>query len=666
MQTTDQQDVTSIATAWLKFIETGTIDSAVVRSEIADSWLRSYRAGIDPAHGISDHLLSGNALEELLEKRSDLINIARTFMTNLYQFVAGSGFIVILSDERGFIMEIMGDNDTLANAAKLNLIKGASWAEEVAGTNGLGTALAIKKPVQVSGYEHYCQQTQSWTCSAAPIYDKNTVIGALQMSGPSSRTHLHTLGMVVAAVEAIEYEMRVHKQNRDLVLLNNHLNNIFLTVSDGVIVVNKKGIIRQINPVVERFIKTTDQEIRGSEINTLIDKAPVIDQMLHQGESYFDTEVTVTAGARIERFLSTGKPIKDELGEITGGVIFLKPINRIKKLVNRFSGAHATFHFEDILGNSPHIREAVRIASRAAESDSSVLLSGESGTGKEVFAQAIHNKSPRYEGPFVAVNCGAIPRDLIASELFGYEEGAFTGAQRGGRTGKFELASGGTLFLDEIGDMPLEQQVALLRVLQNKQITRIGGSKVIVVDVRIICASNHNLQSEVARGNFRQDLYYRLNVISVKLPPLRERQEDIPLIFDHFLRETSHKLGIKVNFVDPAVITYLQQYHWPGNIRELQNVVERMINLATEGVIGLEQIPKEIIISPDSFYPEKKQPPTSGSDSKQIKEILAEKERQEIISTLLRNKGNISQTARDLDVSRPTIYRKMRKLKIDY
>ena len=664
MQTAEQQNDTGIATAWLKFIETGSIDSTVVRPEIADSWLRSYHAGVDHSQGISSLLLSSKALEELLEKHSDLIKIARPFMTNLYRFVAGSGFIVLLSDERGFIMETMGDNDILANAEKLNLIKGASWAEEVAGTNGLGTALAIKKPVQVSGYEHYCKQTQVWTCSAAPIYEENTVIGALQMSGPSSKTHLHTLGMIVASVEAIEYEMRVDKQNSALILLNNHLNNIFLTVSDGVIVVNKKGKMNKINPVVEKFIKTTDQKIRGSEIDTLIDKEPVIDKMLHQGESYSDTEVTVTAGARTERFLSSGKPIKDEQGEVTGGVIFLKPINRIKKLVNRFSGAHATFHFEDILGNSPRIKEAVYIASRAAESNSSVLLSGESGTGKEVFAQAIHNKSPRRNGPFVAVNCGAIPRDLIASELFGYEEGAFTGAQRGGRTGKFELASGGTLFLDEIGDMPLEQQVALLRVLQNKQITRIGGSKVIVVDVRIICASNHDLQSEVEKGNFRQDLYFRLNVISVKLPPLRERQDDIPLLFDYFLEETSQKLGIKINFVDPAVINHLQQYNWPGNIRELQNVIERMINLATEGIIGLAQIPKEIIIPPANLHPEKEQLPISGGDSKRIKKILAEKERQEIISTLLKNKGNISQTARDLDVSRPTIYRKMRKFKI--
>ncbi len=500
--------------------------------------------------------------------------------------------------------------------------------------------------------------------SAAPIFDEKTVIGALQMSGPSSRTRLHTLGMVVAAVEAIEYEMRVRKQNRDLVLLNNQLRNIFLTVSDGVIVVNRTGKIKRINPVVEKFIKTTDQEICGVKLDTFIDQAPVIDQMLNQGEPYFDTEVTVTAGTRTGRFLSTGKPIKDELGEITGGVIFLNPINRIKKLVNRFSGAHATFHFEDILGNSTNIREAVHIASRASENDSSVLLSGESGTGKEVFAQAIHNKSPRKDGPFVAVNCGAIPRDLIGSELFGYEDGAFTGAQRGGRTGKFELASGGTLFLDEIGDMPLEQQVALLRVLQDKKITRIGGSKVIVVDVRIICASNHDLQLEVARGNFRQDLYYRLNVISIKLPPLREHREDIPLIFDHFLRETSCKLGVKINFVEPAIITYLQQYQWPGNMREFQNVIERMVNLATKGAIGLEQIPKEIISPPTNFYPEKKLLSAASSDKKKIREILAEKERQEIISMLLKNKGNISQTARNLDISRPTLYRKMRKLKI--
>lgn len=654
----------AIAAAWLEFIHSGAINNQVIRPEIAASWLRSKKAGVDPSLGISRSVLNSGELEELLEQHRGLIDIARTFMTNLYKFVAGSGFMVILSDERGFIMEIMGDSDTLANATRLNLIKGAGWAEEATGTNGLGTALAINKPIQVSGAEHYCKQVQSWTCSAAPIFDEKNVIGALQMSGPSSRTHLHTLGMVVAAVEAIEYEIMVKKQNRNLVLLNNQLRNIFLTVSDGVIVVDKNGRVKQANPVAKRFVKNNAQGLNKSVIEALLDKAPVIDRMLRRGEPYFDKEVTVTAGDHTEYFLSTGKPIKNELGDVTGGVIFLNPIKKIKKLVNRFSGAQAAFSFQDIIGNSPHLLKAVHIASRAADSNSSVLLSGESGTGKEVFAQAIHSKSPRRDGPFIAVNCGAIPRDLIGSELFGYEEGAFTGAQRGGRTGKFELASGGTLFLDEIGDMPLEQQVALLRVLQDKQITRIGGSKVIVVDVRIICATNHDLQLEVARGNFRQDLYYRLNVISIKLPPLRERQEDIPLIFDHFLKETSRKLGIKITYVDPAIIPCLQQYHWPGNMREFQNIIERMVNLATDGAIGMEQIPREILSPPAALHPERKEGSAAGNERKKIKEILAEKERQEIVSLLLENKGNISKTAKNLDISRPTLYRKLRRLKI--
>jgi len=657
---TAEQDNINIKKAWLKFVQTGTIDP-IVRPVIADSWRRSYRAGVDPFCGVNHHnSLSEPQLDELLEKHRDFIDIAKRFMYNIYHFVKGSGFVVILSDDRGYIMEIMGDSDTLLNAVKLNLVKGACWAEQVEGTNGLGTALATKKPVQVSGYEHYCQRTQSWTCSAAPIYNGNKLIGALQMSGPSSKTHLHTLGMVVAAVEAIEHEIKVKRQNSNLILLNNQLKQIFLTVSDGVIVVNKEGRIKQINPVAKTFINNNSQK----KLNTFINQIPTIEQMLQEGKPYFDKEITVSAGTYTNRFLSTGKPIKNEHGEIIGGVIFLNPINKIKKLVNRFSGAHATFRFEDILGNSPKIREAVSIASRAAESDSSVLLTGESGTGKEVFAQAIHNKSPRRNGPFIAVNCGAIPRELIASELFGYEEGAFTGAQRGGRTGKFELASGGTLFLDEIGDMPLEQQVALLRVLQDKQITRIGGDKVIFVDVRIICATNKNLELEVVKGNFRQDLYYRLNVISIELPPLRKRKEDIPLLFDHFLQETSRKLGIKINFVDPEIITYLQQYQWPGNIREFQNVIERMVNLSNGGNLGIEHIPKEIIIQqikPNSLI---KPLTTTSNDNIKIKELLAEKERQEIISTLLNNNGNISRTAKDLHISRPTLYRKMRKLNI--
>jgi len=231
----------------------------------------------------------------------------------------------------------------------------------------------------------------------------------------------------------------------------------------------------------------------------------------------------------------------------------------------------------------------------AAGSDSTILLLGESGTGKDVFAQAIHNASGRNRGPFVAINCGAIPRELIASELFGYTEGAFTGAKRGGSPGKFELADGGTLFLDEIGEMPAELQTTLLRVLEQKTVTRIGGTEVIPVNVRIIAATNKDLSKEVVRGTFRQDLYYRLNVVSIRLAPLRERKEDIIPLARHFIGHLSAKLGKEPLKLENKVTSLIQSYCWPGNVRELQNVVERALHLAKGNNFTEDLLPEEIL-----------------------------------------------------------------------
>ncbi|HEX3015906.1 MAG TPA: sigma-54-dependent Fis family transcriptional regulator [Desulfobacteria bacterium] len=659
----------NIDLAWKRFITDGYIRNRVVRSEIAQSWQRCRAAGVDPYSGVSHLILSEEQLNRLVIKKSNLIEIARLFMSNLYHFVEGSGFIVLLSDERGYIMEAIGDSDTMAYAAQLNLNRGASWAEEEVGTNGIGTALAIDKPIQVSGAEHYCQKVHFWTCSAAPIYDNGgQLVGVLQMSGPSSKTHQHTLGMVVAAVEAIRNQLKIQQRNRELMLLNNRLNNIILTVSDGIIVIDREGIIRQINPLAEQILAMTEQEILGRSIFDYLEKTTVIDDLLMTGKAYKDAELTINTQNLSAHCLSSGKPIKDDHGDVTGGAIFLNPINKVKNLVNRFSGAQASFHFQDIVGRSQQLQKAIDLATIAAGNNSNVLLQGESGTGKEVFAQSIHNLSARRHGPFLAVNCGAIPRDLIGSELFGYEGGSFTGAKPGGHPGKFELAAGGTLFLDEIGDMPLEHQVTLLRVLQDHRITRIGGDKTIIVDVRIICASNKNLQLEVAKGNFRQDLFFRLNVINISLPPLRERREDIPVLFNTFLKELCQKTGNDLPTVDPRLISYLNQYDWPGNVREFQNVVERMINVANGKNIGPEHLPEEII-DPRIRHVLPENKPTAdlkaiSSEKIKIKELLDNNERREIVNRLMANNGNISSVAREMGISRNSLYKKLKRLNI--
>jgi len=463
--------------------------------------------------------------------------------------------------------------------------------------------------------------------------------------------------------------LEIKENNRKLVLTNNQLNNILQSMSDGVIMVDNHGVITQVNPVAEQILGKTAREMKGNSVKNVIGgKAFCVEKILGKQQPYYDVELMLDAAGGPIHCVSSGKPIMDDQGTLSGGVILLRPMEKVQRLVNRFSGAQANFHFRHIIGNSAEIRETVRLASLAAPSMSTVLLQGESGTGKEIFAQAIHNRSSRRKGPFVAVNCGAIPRELIASELFGYVEGAFTGAKRGGRPGKFELASGGTLFLDEIGDMPLEQQVALLRVLQDKRITRVGGDKMIPVDIRVICATNRDLKQEVEKGRFREDLYYRLNVIAIELPPLRKRREDIPLLVDYFLKKIGQEWGVEIDCVEPEVMEHLTRYDWPGNVRELQNVVERMISMADGRTMGLNLLPPEIYNPTGSSDSPEPLSPTRvvriSRERQNRKQLLAEKECQEIMALLTKHGGNVSRVARDMGVSRNTLYRKMKQYNI--
>ncbi|MDR3565244.1 MAG: sigma-54-dependent Fis family transcriptional regulator [Negativicutes bacterium] len=647
---------------WQSFIS-GKNRADGVRQQIVQSWSRCHQSGVNPYDNGLHSRLDSAAFLAMQGKKRELINIAKPFMTNLYQFVQGSGFVVVLTDECGYIMEMFGDEDTLKNPMTNNFFKGANWREEEAGTNAIGTALVAQAPIQVSGAEHYCLKHHCLTCSAAPIFDDcGKVIGILDMSGASHMSHLHTLGMVVAAAEAIMAQLDIRRKNRELALANNRLMNIFNTMSDGVLMLDADCIITQLNPMAKEILNRPEQEILGSSLDRLVGgKAVITRQMLTNKEAYEDVELMVDSKNSTFHCLASGEPLTDEQGRVIGGVIILRPIKQIQNLVNRFSGYHATLQLSDITGGSVEILEAKRVASLAATTLSNILLQGESGTGKEIFAQAIHNRSEQRGGPFVALNCGVIPRELIGSELFGYVEGSFTGAKRGGKPGKFELASGGTLFLDEIGDMPLEQQVALLRVLQEKTVTRIGGDKLIPVNVRVICATNKNLLHEVGKGAFRQDLYYRLNVIAITIPPLRNRVQDIPLLVQHFLDKIGRDRGCRFQ-VEPGVMEYLQQFDWPGNVRELQNVLERAVSLTEAETITLAHLPSEIYAAPRRVHlpPPPPHPWGMGVDREQRRQSLGEVERTRILTLLSEHGGNVSLVARELGVSRNTLYRKMR------
>ncbi len=464
------------------------------------------------------------------------------------------------------------------------------------------------------------------------------------------------------------FSSELSQVNRRLNVLNHNLADIVMNMSDGVVIVCEDGALSILNPVMENILKDTMLEVQEDLGRSIREKkTQYIGPMFDNQQSFKEQEVLLPTSRGYIHCLASGTPINSDRNGLKRGVIIIRPIKEVHKLVNRFSGAHASFTFSDIITNNEQMLNLINNARKAATSMANVLIEGESGTGKEMLAQSIHNASPCCNGPFVAVNCGAIPHSLIGSELFGYVEGAFTGAKKGGNAGKFELASGGTLFLDEIGEMPLEQQVVLLRVLQERTITRIGAHEAIPVNVRVVCASNKNLMTEMQKGHFRRDLYYRINVFSLTLTPLRERRQDITLLFDHFLQELSH--GRQINY-DSEILSFMQEYNWPGNIRELQNVVERMVHFAGDQPLSLEHLPQEIYTEPgrklvrDKLFNHTN--PDSADTKTKNKQLLADLEREEIIHLLKLNHNNVTQVARDMGFSRRTIHRKIIKYGIEY
>jgi transcriptional regulator with PAS, ATPase and Fis domain len=368
--------------------------------------------------------------------------------------------------------------------------------------------------------------------------------------------------------------------------------------------------------------------------------------------------------------LVTAEPVAAD-----GFVMILRSIERVQKLVHRMTGARARLTFANVVGESAALKEALRLARLAANSNSIVLLHGETGTGKEIFAQSIHNSSARADGPFVAINCAAIPRELINTELFGYEGGSFTGADRQGRPGKFEQAHGGTLFLDEIGDMPLDLQTTLLRAIETRTIVRIGGQRVILADVRIIVATHKDLREEALRGNFRSDLYYRLNVLAINIPALRQRLDDVPLLVQHFLQRQSRVLNRPLA-ITAAAMAVLQQYNWPGNVRELENMLERVTYIMPQTTVTIDDLPIDIkqslatskpltsIVPVDNAgtnYQDSQQSLSLAEKNRALKEQSINAEMQAIVQAWHASDGQTTRAAALLGISRTTLWRKMVK-----
>ncbi|MEG1930347.1 MAG: sigma 54-interacting transcriptional regulator, partial [Anaerovorax sp.] len=374
---------------------------------------------------------------------------------------------------------------------------------------------------------------------------------------------------------------------------------------------------------------------------------------------YTENEELYSNGRGSFHLIVTAKPFSRE-GRVGGVVISFRDIEEAQKLVYNINTRALKYTFDDIMGESEAILKAKNLSLLTARGNSTVLVTGESGTGKEMFAKAIHFASSRSKGQFVTVNCGAIPENLLESELFGYERGAFTGANDKGKIGKFELANGGTVFLDEIGDMPLHLQVKILHVLQNMRFERVGGNKTIIVDVRVIAATNKDLEAMIQAGTFREDLYYRLSVIPIMIPPLRERKSDIKLLMHYFLQKYNRFMNKKITGFSPEVEELYLNYNWPGNVRELENAVEYGSNMAFGDTIGIDAVPARLIKTVES--------PIQITDSKlPLSEQVKLFEREILIRKLEKYGGNSNakdNVAKELGLSRATLYRKLSELDI--
>jgi len=636
---------------WQAFISADEFDHPDIQSDSTGCWESVYLPAAGSNKNTTTPFNSGEIARANI-RNTDLVDVVLPVMVDIYESLKGSGFQVLLTDENGLVVKRIPVSESPLFD---------NWDEQILGANAIGTVIRTKKPMQISGRMHYQHKLRSLTSSAIPIFSYHReLIAVLALVGPKNEDHSHVLTMLQKAAENIINKWNIVQKNRQLLTYNNHLKNIINTMTDGIIIISDTGIIEQANPAAARILGKDTRELSATHLGTILENQPFLNKMLDDGIPFTDMELFLDISSGRIHCLASGQTSRDDKGNITGGIIVLRSIDKVQRMVNSVWGTRAELNFKDIIGNGRTIRTTIEMARIAANNMSNVLLQGESGTGKEIFAQAIHNESTRCKGPFVAVNCGAIPRELVGSELFGYVDGAFTGARRGGKLGKFEMAAGGTLFLDEIGDMPLDQQVVLLRVLQDKLVTRIGDSKEIPVDVRVICATNKNLLREVEKGNFRQDLYYRLNVISIIIPPLCNRREDIGLLVNHYLVKLGVQDNTISNVMNPAVMQYLISYSWPGNVRELQNAIERLAIIADTRHITVADLPHEIRLSKNNFSSEDE--PASDlheSYTRKKKQLIAEQESEQILTMLRKLRGNLSEVAKAMGFSRTTLYRKL-------
>jgi transcriptional regulator of acetoin/glycerol metabolism len=619
---------------WEEFAVRGVIRREQ-REPIATSWGRCRQLGVDLYREEAPIRVEDRDIEQLSAMHRGLIDVTSIYMEYLQYRLGSDRMMVALGDESGLLLKVLFGSSYLRKHAECrHFFGGAEWSEVGAGTNAVGTAVIEGRPVQVIGPEHYCVGWHEWMCSAVPIREPltGTILGVLDISSPTEWRQCHDVPLLQSVAQRIGQDIQR----------------------------NVSGPIW--NEFVEIFGKPVfmvDRDLRVVCANTA-----AVQLGFRTGEAmpYLEGPEAplrgVAKGGEVYRYRLPDRDLLLALrvfpyslwGYSLGVVCVVNETWRVRAKSSArpgYGGWTVQHQLDSIIGNGPAIAEVKYLARKAAEISAPVFITGETGSGKELFAHAIHASGVRAKGPFVAINCGALSRDLAASELFGYEEGAFTGAKKHGHPGKLVLANGGTVFLDEIGDMPPDCQTLLLRFLEEGRVVPVGGSRPIMVDVRVIAATHKNLEEEVRAGRFREDLFYRLTAIWMRIPPLRERREDIPALAGAFARYFAEQMNKPQLCLSDEALRQMEMYSWPGNVRELRNVIQRAVFLCEES-----QIQPHHIQLGGPF----------GTDMADRPPLLQRVDRAAIECALRETNGNVSRAAAKLGVSRVTLYRKMKSI----
>ena len=629
-------------------LEHGHCPTGLVDERLARSWGRSMAAGLAPTGRAMADLPSPGDLRQAMAGNHSLLSHSRPIMEYLFDQVRHSHSVVVLADRAGMLMHTLGSPGFIDKAERVALTCGASWHEAHRGTNAIGTALAEGNAVEVHGGEHFLERNSFLTCAASPILSATgELLGILDISGDHRNGHAHTLGLVSTAARMIENRLLVATCKRNVRLHLHREPEGIGSVAEGIVAVSADGWIVGANRVALTQLG------------------------LHMGD-VGATPLAQVLDVRLDDLLSHlhRRPQQPQALRLRGGALLYAQVQLDaaawpavhKPTANTSSAAAPDDALARLDTGDARWRAAADKARRVVGKPIPVLIQGESGVGKEVFARALHASGPRRAGPFVAINCAAIPEHLIESELFGHVAGAFTGARKEGHLGHLREAHGGTLFLDEIGDMPLALQTRLLRVLQERSVTPVGASKAVPVDFALVCATHNQLMQAAEQGRFRQDLYYRINGLTVQLPALRERSDFVALL-RRLLSDLATEQGLPVDVeVAPDLLARLAAYSWPGNLRQLASVLRTACAMLVEGedTLRWEHMPDDLVqaleVAPLAFgHP----PDTPDTPTAPAALSLQQLSTAAIDQALQAARGNMSQAARQLGISRQTLYRKL-------